>query len=82
MDVLARLLTGFFDPIHALMRSIPLDSARFFVLVLLAVPLIALLMQKRSFIFRGAPDDKAWRDLRLWAVIVMLPYLVLYALSP
>ena len=82
MDLLARLLSTFFDPIHQVMTSIPLSWARYFVLALLLLPLVALVMQKRSFVFRGAPDEKPWRDLRLWAVVVMLPYLLLYALAP
>jgi hypothetical protein len=82
MDWLAHGLTLFFEPIHSVMRSIPLSRARLFVLALLILPLVGLLLQKRSFIFRGAPDQKRWRDLRLWAVIVLLPYVVLYALSP
>ena len=82
MAVLTDLLHAFFGPVNGLMQRIPLEWARFFVLVLLLVPLVVLLLQKRSFILRGAPDQKGWRDLRLWAVVVMLPYLVLYALSP
>jgi hypothetical protein len=32
----------------------------------------------RKFVFRGAPDEHRWRDLRIWATFVMLPYVAIY----
>jgi hypothetical protein len=32
----------------------------------------------RSFIFQGAPDSHRWRDLRLWASILMAVQIVIY----
>ena len=37
-----------------------------------ALVLIFVLMQKRDFVYEGAPDDKAWRDLRVWAAAVLV----------
>lgn len=32
----------------------------------------------RSFIFQGAPDSHRWRDLRLWASILIAVQIVIY----
>lgn len=45
----------------------------FFVLVI-----VWALRRPRNYIFRGAPDRKVWRDLRLWAAIVLVAQVVLY----
>lgn len=42
--------------------------------------LIVALRQKRSFVYEGAPDQKTWRDLRIWAAVVMAIQAALYAL--
>ncbi|MDD2890972.1 MAG: hypothetical protein PHE49_10105 [bacterium] len=37
----------------------------------------AILLPK-EYIFKGAPDKKLWRDLRLWAVIVLVVQIIIY----
>lgn len=32
----------------------------------------------KSFIFQGAPDTRRWRDLRLWASILMAVQILIY----
>ena len=32
----------------------------------------------KSFVYQGAPDSKRWRDLRLWASILMVVQIVIY----
>lgn len=32
----------------------------------------------RSFIYQGAPDTGRWRDLRIWATVLMGIQIVLY----
>ena len=32
----------------------------------------------RSFILQGAPDSSRWRDLRIWASILMAIQIVIY----
>ena len=32
---------------------------------------IFALLQSRAYVYRGAPDERIWRDLRVWAVLVM-----------
>ena len=45
----------------------------FFVLLLVLV-----LLLPKEYIFRGAPDHALWRDLRLWAVILVLIHVCVY----
>ncbi|BBM87280.1 hypothetical protein [Candidatus Uabimicrobium amorphum] len=26
---------------------------------------------KRDYVYKGAPDQKLWRDLRIWVIVVM-----------
>ncbi len=35
-------------------------------------------MRPKSFIFQGAPDSSKWRDLRVWATILMAVQVVIY----
>ena len=32
----------------------------------------------RDYVYRGAPDASAWRDLRLWSFLLMLLLIVIY----
>ncbi len=48
-----------------------------------AVSLILLgscwvLLVPRRVVYQDAPDKRAWRDLRLWAVVIAAPYALLY----
>jgi len=42
--------------------------------------LIWTLTRPRRMVYRGAPDDKRWRDLRLWVVPLVLVQVLLYLL--
>jgi hypothetical protein len=33
----------------------------------------------KKFVYQGAPDGKRWRDLRIWATILILIQSVIYA---
>ena len=43
-------------------------------------PAARALRLDRRFIYLGSPDQSRWRDLRIWAVIVTVPYLLIYLL--
>ena len=49
-------------------------------LTLFIVAGLWVLTLKRDYIYLGAPDRAAWRDLRFWAVLVLLPYVLIYLL--
>ncbi len=78
MSALRALFEAIFGPLNAALGSLPLGVAPAFVALLLILPLVWVLRLGRASVFRGAPDEAWWRDLRLWAVVVTLPYLVIY----
>jgi hypothetical protein len=59
-----------------------MGAARVAAVALLVLPLLAVLRLRRASILRGAPSTSRWRDLRLWAIVATLPYVVLYLLAP
>jgi len=65
-------------PLNDALGALPLAAARVAAALLLAVPAAAVWRFRREWVFRGAPDRSPWRDLRIWAAISVLPYLVIY----
>lgn len=46
----------------------------------LFVSIVALVWSlPKNFVYQGAPDRKRWRDLRIWATILILAQFILYA---
>ncbi len=67
-------------PIDAALGALPLWSARIAVALLLILPAAAVWRLNRDWVLRGAPDHARWRDLRIWAALFTVPYLVIYLL--
>ena len=67
-------------PIDAAMGALPLWSARIAVALLLILPAAAVWRLRPDWVLRGAPDRAKWRDLRVWAALFIVPYLVIYLL--
>ena len=40
---------------------------------------VAVFLVPKSQVLRGAPDNARWRDIRLWAVALVIVQLVIYA---
>lgn len=74
------LLEFVLGPINAAMGALPLWSARIAVALLLILPAAAVWRLGRDWVLRGAPDLAKWRDLRIWAALFVVPYLVIYLL--
>lgn len=47
-------------------------------IALLLVTLVWSWYRSREFIFQGAMDKKSWRDLRVWATVLMLVMIIVY----
>lgn len=71
-------LERLFAPIDAWLASLPLVSGRISATVLFLLAGIWACLLPRRFIYLGAPDQARWRDLRIWAVVALLPYVVIY----
>ena len=63
---------------NALLASIPMGLAKAAIVALLIVPVIWAVRLKRDFIYLGSPGQERWRDLRIWAVVVTVPYVLIY----
>ena len=77
MRTILELVLG---PIDAALGALPLWSARVAVALLLILPAVAVWRLSRHWVLRGAPDHAKWRDLRIWAALFVVPYLVIYLL--
>jgi ABC-type uncharacterized transport system permease subunit len=73
-------LKAIHQPFDEWLGTLPMSVALGCVLALYAVALIWVWTLRREFVFRGAPDQKWWRDLRVWATIVTIPYVAVYLL--
>jgi hypothetical protein len=57
---------------------LPPDAGRYCAVGLFVLAGLWVLTLKRDFIYLSAPDRRPWRDLRLWAVLALLPYILIY----
>ena len=67
-------------PIDTWLGSLPMSVAMACALGLYAIAVIWVWRLPRKFVFRGAPDQSMWRDLRIWATLVVIPYVAVYIL--
>ena len=72
------ILEFLLGPINDALGALPLWSARVAVALLLILPAAAVWLLSRDWVLRGAPDRARWRDLRIWAALFSVPYLVIY----
>ena len=77
---LGPVLKPLHEPIDNWLGSLPMSVAMACAIGLFAAAAIWVWCLKREFVFRGAPDRRWWRDLRIWATIVLLPYIGVYLL--
>jgi len=59
--------------------NLPLYWAKIVGTVFFVCVIIWALTRPKAYIFKGAPDMKMWRDLRLWAVVILIVQIVIYA---
>lgn len=68
------------EPIDIWLGQLPMWIAMVCAVGLYVVALIWVWSLRREFIFRGAPDQKWWRDLRIWGSLLVIPYIAIYLL--
>lgn len=73
-------LKALHTPIDNWLGSLPMSVAMACALGLYAIAVIWVWRLQKEFVFRGAPDQKKWRDLRIWATLVVVPYVAVYIL--
>ena len=60
------------------LEGIPLVWAKVIGMLFFVSVIVWAVLRPRAYIFRGAPDKKVWRDLRIWAVVVLVVQIILY----
>ncbi len=73
-------LKSLHQPLDDWLGSLPMSIAMACAIGLFVVAGLWVWTLKTDFIFRGAPDRNRWRDLRLWSMAVLLPYITIYLL--
>ena len=80
IESLISALKALHAPIDNWLASLPMSVAMGCALGLYAIAVVWVWRLKKEFVFRGAPDNRGWRDLRVWATIVVIPYVMVYIL--
>ena len=60
------------------LKDLPLYWAKVMGTLFFLSVIIWALTRPKDYIFKGAPDRKIWRDLRLWAVVILIVQIALY----
>ncbi len=60
------------------LKDLPLYWAKITGTIFFITIIIWAWTRPKDYIFKGAPDKKVWRDLRLWAVVVLTVQIILY----
>lgn len=71
-------LNSLFGPLDRFLSGLSTDSGRYCAVALFAIAAAWVLTLKRDYVFQGAPDRAWWRDLRLWSVAALAPYVYVY----
>lgn len=71
-------LKSIHQPVDQWLGSLPMWVATASVVALYAIAVIWVWTLRREFVFRGAPDRRGWRDLRIWATLIVVPYVAIY----
>jgi hypothetical protein len=77
-ELLGPPLKSLHEPIDNWLGSLPMWVAMACAIGLFAIAGTWVWTLRKEFVFRGAPDQSWWRDLRLWATAVLLPYVAIY----
>ena len=73
-------LKALHEPIDRWLGGLPMWVAVACAVGLYVIALCWVWCLRHEFVFRGAPDQRWWRDLRIWATIVVIPYVAVYLL--
>ena len=68
------------EPLDVWLGGLPIQWALVAALGLFTLAGIWVWTLRKSFVMIGAPDQRPWRDLRIWATLVLVPYMVIYFL--
>lgn len=61
-----------------MLQNIPLIWAKYIAGIFFIAMIVWVMVLPKEYIFKGAPDKKGWRDLRIWAAIILIVQIILY----
>ena len=59
-------------------QDLSMSTVKFCFLTFFMLILIFALYQRRDYVYQGAPDQARWRDLRIWAALILIAQSTLY----
>jgi uncharacterized membrane protein YgaE (UPF0421/DUF939 family) len=65
-------------PLDRALDAVPMSVAQGCTIGLFVAAAIFAWCMPRRYIYLGAPDQARWRDLRIWATLVLVPYMIIY----
>lgn len=77
-DHVAPVLRSLHAPLDAWIAGLPAWASRGCAVGLFALAALGTLAVPRRFVYRDCPDQSPWRDLRLWGLLVLTPYVLIY----
>lgn len=77
-ESVAPAIKSLLAPLDAFLNSLPMWAAQASAIGLFVFAGIFAWCMPRRFIYLGAPDQALWRDLRIWATLVLVPYVLIY----
>ena len=59
-------------------NNVPEIWARIFIITAFVIPFVFALTMKKAYIFKGAKDNRKWRDLKYWVLILVVIQVLIY----
>ncbi len=75
---IAAPLRSLHQPLDTWLDSLPMWVAHVCALALFVIAGLWVLTLSRDFVYLGAPSKSRWRDLRLWSLALLFPYITVY----
>ena len=60
------------------LNDLPLYWAKIIGTVFFVCVIVWAVTRPKNYIFQGAPNGRIWRDLRLWAAVILLVQIIIY----
>jgi len=61
-----------------LLSQIPLTWVSVIIMILFLSLIIWMWLTPREYILKSSPDNKRWRDLRIWGTLIIIVQVVIY----
>jgi len=62
------------------LAEMPINIARFFVLLAFIIPLVFAFVLPKAYVYLGSQDQKKWRNLKWWILVLVLIQVTIYSL--